>query len=103
MQRAVDSIQAPLPHFLFFCHARNVGNECADSAASLFMRGFVSDSNVPSFLPERRFCVQHLFEIPHCLTQIAEVAQAGKLGSGVTFNFFRFFVVVFLCLFSVDM
>ena len=38
-----------------FSHAGNAGNECADSAASLGMRGLVSVSNVPSFWPERRF------------------------------------------------
>ena len=37
------------------------------------MKGFVSDSNVPSFWYERRCFVQHLFEVPHCLTQVAEV------------------------------
>ena len=32
-----------------FCHAGNAGNECADVAASLGMRGFISENNVPIF------------------------------------------------------
>ena len=36
-------------------HAGNTGNECADAAASLGTRGFVSEKNVPIFRPERGF------------------------------------------------
>ena len=44
-----------------FIHVGNAGNECADSATSLGMRGLVSVSNVPSFWPKGVFRVQHLF------------------------------------------
>ena len=36
------------------------------------MKGFGSESNVPSLWPDRPFFVQHLLEVPHCLTRIAE-------------------------------
>ena len=55
-----------------FSNAGTAENECADVAASLGMNGFLSESNVPSFWPDRIFLVQHRFEVPHCLTQIAE-------------------------------
>ena len=57
-------------------HAGNTDNECADAAASFGMRGFVSDNNVPVFWPERGLFVQRLFEVLHCLTQIAEVLHS---------------------------
>ena len=57
-------------------HAGNTGNECPDAAASLDMKGFVSENNVPVFWPERDIFVQRLFEVHHCLTQIAEVLHS---------------------------
>ena len=42
-----------------FGHAGNAGNECADGAASLGMRGFISENNVPDFGP-REFCARLL-------------------------------------------
>ena len=57
-------------------HAGNTGNECADAAASLGMKGFVSENNVPVFRPECDIFVQRLFEVLHCLTQIAEVLHS---------------------------
>ena len=45
-------------------------------AASLGTKGSVSESNVPLFLPEKGFSVQRLFEIPRCLTRIAEVLRS---------------------------
>ena len=66
-----------LSHITFhyvFCHAGNADNECADTAASLGMKGFASDSNVSSFCPERFFSCS--FEIPRFLTQIAEVLNS---------------------------
>ena len=50
-------------------HAGNTGDECADAAASLGMRGFVSVNNVPVFWPERGLFGQRLFEFHHCLAQ----------------------------------
>ena len=60
---------------MFFGHAGLCGaNECGrPPAASLGMRGFISENNVPNSWPERGLLVQRLFEIPHCLTQVAEV------------------------------
>ena len=58
-----------------FGHAGNAGNECAD-VASLGMRGFISENNVPLFWPERDLSVLRLFEVPHRLTQIAEVLHS---------------------------
>ena len=49
-------------------HAGNTGNKCADAAASLGMKGFVSENNVPVFWPERDLFDQRLFEVLHCLT-----------------------------------
>ena len=40
------------------------------------MKGFVSQNNVPVFWPERDIFVQRLFEVRHCLTQIAEVLRS---------------------------
>ena len=57
-------------------HAGNTGNECADAAASLGMKGFVSENNVPVFRPECDIFVQRLFEVLHRLTQIAEVLHS---------------------------
>ena len=57
-------------------HAGNTGNECADAAASLGMRGFVFKNNVPVFWPERGLVVQRLFDVSHCLTQNAEVLES---------------------------
>ena len=54
-----------------FGHAGNAGNECADSAASLGLRGFVSEDNVPSFWPDRRFFVQRVLDVLHCLSRVA--------------------------------
>ena len=59
-----------------FGHAGHAGNECADTAASLGMGGLISENNVPNFLPERGFFGQHFFEIPHRLSQIAEVLHS---------------------------
>ena len=56
-----------------FSNAGNAGTECADVAASLGMRGFLSENNVPVLWPEKGFFAQRLFEIPHRLTQIGEV------------------------------
>ena len=38
-----------------FGHAGRAGNECADAAASLGVRGLISENNVPNFWPERGF------------------------------------------------
>ena len=46
-----------------FSHGGHARNECADTATSLVMRGFVAESNV--------LVAHHLFGIPHCLTRIA--------------------------------
>ena len=54
-----------------FSHAGHARNECADTATSLVMRGFVADSNVPSFWRIDVLLAHHLFGIPHCLTKIA--------------------------------
>ena len=35
---------------VFFGHAGNAGNECADVAAAFGLNGFTSECNVPSFL-----------------------------------------------------
>ena len=58
-----------------FSHAGNAGNECADVAASLGIRAWRASSPRTTFLflGLREFFVQRLFEIPHRLTQIAEV------------------------------
>ena len=40
------------------------------------MRGFVSEKNVPVFWPERGLFAQRLYDVPHCLTQIAEVLHS---------------------------
>ena len=50
-------------------HARNTVNECADAAASLGMRGFVSVNNFRVFWPERGLFGQRLVEFHHCLAQ----------------------------------
>ena len=57
-------------------HAGNTGNKCADAAASLGMKAFVSENNVPVFRPECDIFVQRLFEVLHRLTQIAEVLHS---------------------------
>ena len=49
-------------------HGGNTGNEFADAAASLGMKGCVSENNVPVFWLERDIFVQRLFEVLHCLT-----------------------------------
>ena len=59
-----------------FGHAGNAGNECADVAASLGMRGFIFENNVHFFLARETVFVQRLFEIPHCLSRIAEVLHS---------------------------
>ena len=57
----------------------------------------------PLFWPERRFFIPHLFEIPHCFTQIAEVLDS-FLGQSQLLQFFVpfscFFVAFFRCPFS---
>ena len=40
------------------------------------MRSFISENNVPVFWPEKGFYVQRLFEIPHRLTEHAEVLHS---------------------------
>ena len=57
-------------------HAGNTSNKCADAAASLGMKGFVSENDVPVFKPERDLFVQRLFEVRHCLTYIAEILHS---------------------------
>ena len=61
-----------VPAHLVVGHAGIAGNECADTATSLGMRRFISENNVPNFWSERCLFVQRLFEVPLCLTQIAE-------------------------------
>ena len=56
-----------------FSHAGNAGNECADIPAFLGMKGFISESNVPSFWPTRLFYVQRLLNAPQCLSRVAEM------------------------------
>ena len=45
--------------------------ESADAAASLSMRGLISESNVPSFRLDRELSVKRFAESPHCLTPFA--------------------------------
>ena len=60
----------------FFPMRAMPGMSAADSAASLGMKGFVSDSNVPSCWPDRCFLVQHFLDVPHCVTRIAEILHS---------------------------
>ena len=55
-----------------FSNAGDAGNECADIAASLGTKGFISECNVSSFWPARLFYVQRLLNAPQCLSRIAE-------------------------------
>ena len=66
--------QRKVAHHCSSCsgHTGNAGNECVDGAASLAKKGFVSEDNVPSLLPDRRILVQRLLNAPHCLSRIAE-------------------------------
>ena len=56
-----------------FSNAGNAATNCADTAASVGMRGFVSWRNVASFWPTRLFHVQRLLNVPHCLSCVAEI------------------------------
>ena len=68
-----------------FSHAGNAGNVCSDSAASLGLRGLVSDTNVQNFLAGKAvLCAGLFFDIPHRLTQT-------RMQLGVTFDFFQLF------------
>ena len=53
--------------------AGNAGNECADCAASMGLRGFVSHDNIPSPGPDSRLLLHPLSSVPHCLSRVAEV------------------------------
>ena len=48
-----------------FSHAGNVGNECADIAASCGTHGSISEFNNPARWPERGFRVRKLFQNGH--------------------------------------
>ena len=60
-------------HFIHISFHHFLATDVLISAAFLGVRGLCSVSNVPSFLLEWRFLRAAPFEIPHCLTQIAEV------------------------------
>ena len=53
-------------------HAENAGNECVDGAASLALKGLVSEDNVPSLWLDRRILAQRLLNAHYCLSRIAE-------------------------------
>ena len=59
-----------------FGHAGKPGNECADIAASFGMNGFISECNVSSSfgLPSNFWC-NTPFDVPHCLSRVAEVFE----------------------------
>ena len=70
-REGIQISQSSLTHHVYG-HAGKTGNECAEAAACLGMRGFVSENNVPIFWLERGLFVQRLLEVRHCLTQVAE-------------------------------
>ena len=51
----------------------NIGNGCADCAASQGLRGLVSQDNLPSFWSDRRLLIDPLLSAPHCLSHVPEV------------------------------
>ena len=72
------NIHAFCPSFFYKSLAGNAGNECADVAASLGMRGFISDQQRSSSFGLREIFLffAFSFEVPHRLTQIAEVLHS---------------------------
>ena len=60
-----------------FGHAGHAGNECADVAASLGMRGLISENNVPLFFGLREvFLCKAFLRSLTVLTRIAEVLHS---------------------------
>ena len=65
-----------------FGHAGKAGNECANIAASLGMRGFISESNVLSCWPHQTVPCAALAEC-RCLSGVAEVLHSMVAGIAV--------------------
>ena len=53
--------------------AGNAGIECADCAASVGLRGFVSHDNIPSPGPDSRLLLHPLLGVSQCLSRVVEV------------------------------
>ena len=51
----------------------NIGNGCADCAASQGLRGLVSQDNLSTFWSDRRLLIDPLLSVPHCLSHVPEV------------------------------